>query len=147
MKNLKIGTRIAIGFVAVIVVAMTLGLFANDKLGGIEKSSTEIAANSLPASEEMASTAEELSSQAEVLQSTIAYFRTGETQRARTPQSKKALQTCPAAAAPKRADSRSAAAGLSHLQQAIKGGGAAIELETNGGSTDSRDRDFTPYEA
>jgi methyl-accepting chemotaxis protein len=48
VKNLRIGTRIAAGFAAVIVVAVTLGLFAYSKMGGIEKISNEIARNSLP---------------------------------------------------------------------------------------------------
>ena len=48
MKNLKIGTRITAGFTAVIVIAMALGLFAYGKLGGIDKNSNEMAANSLP---------------------------------------------------------------------------------------------------
>jgi len=48
MKNWKIGTRIAAGFAAVIAVAVVLGLFAYGKLTGIEKSSNEISARSLP---------------------------------------------------------------------------------------------------
>ena len=97
------------------------------------------------ASEEMASTAEELSSQAEVLQSTIAFFHTGDTQRARAPQGRRSLPGHPPAA-PKRTDPRSSAAGLSQMHRAVKNGGTAIELDTNSGSADSRDRDFTAYE-
>jgi methyl-accepting chemotaxis protein len=48
MKNWKIGTRIAAGFAAVIAIALALGLFAYSKLGTIDKSSTQIAASSLP---------------------------------------------------------------------------------------------------
>ncbi len=48
MKNWKIGTRIAAGFAAVIAIALALGLFAYSKLGAIDKSSTQIAASSLP---------------------------------------------------------------------------------------------------
>ena len=48
MKNWKIGTRIAAGFAAVILIAITLGVFAYIKVGTIERSSTQIAANSLP---------------------------------------------------------------------------------------------------
>jgi len=48
MKNWKIGQRIAAGFAAVILIAMTLGLFAYSRLGAIDKNATEITANSLP---------------------------------------------------------------------------------------------------
>jgi hypothetical protein len=33
------------------------------------------------------------------------------------------------------------------MQRPVNRGGTAIELGTNGGSADSRDRDVTPYEA
>jgi methyl-accepting chemotaxis protein len=99
------------------------------------------------ASEEMASTAEELSSQAEVLQSTIAFFKTDETQRVRTPQSRRSAPVRPAAAAPRSAGPRSTAAGLSQMQRAIRGDGTSIELDANNGGADSHDRDFTAYEA
>jgi methyl-accepting chemotaxis protein len=48
MKNWKIGTRITAGFAAVIFIALTLGVFAYSKVGTIEKSSSQIAANALP---------------------------------------------------------------------------------------------------
>jgi methyl-accepting chemotaxis protein len=48
MKNWKIGTRIAAGFAAVIVVALALGLFAYGKVGGIETNAKEVASKSLP---------------------------------------------------------------------------------------------------
>jgi hypothetical protein len=48
MKNWKIGTRIGAGFAAVIAIAMTLGIFAYSKVGGIEKDSKEAAAKALP---------------------------------------------------------------------------------------------------
>lgn len=99
------------------------------------------------ASEEMASTAEELSSQAEVLQSAIAFFKTGETQVARAPQGKKAAQVRHAVAAPKKSDARPTATGLSKLNRAIQGSGTSIDLDTNTGSADARDRDFSTYEA
>jgi methyl-accepting chemotaxis protein len=99
------------------------------------------------ASEEMASTAEELSSQAEVLQSTIAFFKTGEAQRVRTPQGRRSAQPRPAAAPHGAAVPRPAAVGLSQLNRAVTGGGTTIELDANSGGADSRDRDFTAYEA
>jgi methyl-accepting chemotaxis protein len=48
MKNWKIGTRIGAGFAAVIVIAMTLGIFAYSRLSGIGKNATEITLNALP---------------------------------------------------------------------------------------------------
>jgi methyl-accepting chemotaxis protein len=48
MKNWKIGTRIAAGFAAVIVIAMMLGLFAYSQIGTINKSSTAVTADALP---------------------------------------------------------------------------------------------------
>ncbi len=48
MNNLKIGTRIAAGFAVVILIAAALGLYAYTKVGTIEKSANEIAANTLP---------------------------------------------------------------------------------------------------
>ncbi len=48
MKNWKIGTRIAAGFAAVIIVATALGLYAYTKLGTIEKDAREVAVRSLP---------------------------------------------------------------------------------------------------
>ena len=48
MKNWKIGTRIVAGFAAVIAIAMALGFFAYENVGIIEKSSTQIATQSLP---------------------------------------------------------------------------------------------------
>jgi len=97
------------------------------------------------ASEEMASTAEELSGQAEVLQSTIAFFKTGETQRIQPSRNRKSARPMPAAH--KAADSRSTTASLAQMQRAIKGNGAIIDLDSNSGGSDSRDRDFTAYEA
>ncbi|HLJ46061.1 MAG TPA: methyl-accepting chemotaxis protein [Bryobacteraceae bacterium] len=48
MNNWKIGTRIGAGFGAVIVIALTLGMFAYTRVRSIEQRSTEIATNSLP---------------------------------------------------------------------------------------------------
>ncbi len=48
MKNWKIGTRIAAGFAAVIVIAVALGLFAYEQIANIDKSSTAITADALP---------------------------------------------------------------------------------------------------
>jgi len=98
------------------------------------------------ASEEMAATAEELSAQAEVLQSTIAFFNTGEVQRARLPQSKKSAPVRSAAAGHRNPELRSTAAGLSQMHHALKGGGTSIDLDSGNGCADARDGDFTSYE-
>jgi methyl-accepting chemotaxis protein len=99
------------------------------------------------ASEEMASTAEELSSQAEVLQSTIAFFKTGEAQRVREPQSRRRAPARPVASSSRSAGPRSTSVALSQMQRAIQGEGTSIELDTNNGGADARDRDFTAREA
>ena len=98
------------------------------------------------ASEEMASTAEELSGQAEVLQSSIAFFKTGEAQAVRTPRPGKPAPVSHAAAVLRKADPRSSAASLSKMQRAIQRG-TNIDLDSNNGGADARDRDFTNYEA
>ena len=48
MKNWKIGTRIAAGFVASIIVTLTLGIFAYGRIGAINKDSLGITRNSMP---------------------------------------------------------------------------------------------------
>ncbi len=100
------------------------------------------------ASEEMASTAEELSSQAEVLQSAIAFFKTGEKQAARVPQSRKECAGPPLRAAPQAGRCRAPLQPRwAKLQRAVHPSGTSIDLDSNNGSADARDRDFTAYEA
>lgn len=90
------------------------------------------------ASEEMASTAEELSSQAEVLQGAIGFFKLDDSQPVRTVPRR----------TPRTREARpSTSADLHRLQQAVKNGGSAIELDSNNGNADSRDRDFTRYQS
>jgi methyl-accepting chemotaxis protein len=48
MKNWKIGIRIAVGFAAVIVIAMMLGFFAYNRVSQIALRSVDISENSLP---------------------------------------------------------------------------------------------------
>jgi len=48
MKNWKIGTRIAAGFTAVILIALVLGIFAYGQIGRIDRDARDIASNSLP---------------------------------------------------------------------------------------------------
>jgi methyl-accepting chemotaxis protein len=91
------------------------------------------------ASEEMASTSEELSSQAEMLRSAVAFFKTGDGHRTNS------LPVQPRqATVRRRTDVRSATAGLAKLSRAVKG--PSIQLDTNNGSADPHDRDFTAYQ-
>ena len=48
MNQFKIGARIATGFIAVIVITLALGIFAYTGIGSIQKSATNITADSLP---------------------------------------------------------------------------------------------------
>ena len=91
------------------------------------------------ASEEMASTAEELSSQAVMLKSAVAFFKTGETQQVRQAPVRRAAQ-------PTAQHRTGAGAGLARMQHAVRSAGARIDLESNHGAADARDRDFAPYE-
>jgi len=99
------------------------------------------------ASEQMAATAEELSSQAEMLQSTIAFFKTGENARApqarsrRTGSSATARTRTPASRTPEASPTQS----LAKMQRAMQPNGLDIDLDSNNGDTDARDRDFARY--
>jgi methyl-accepting chemotaxis protein len=102
------------------------------------------------ASEEMAATAEELSSQAEVLESTIGFFKTGDSEQVRRPQARKTAASAHGrhqAASPRAGGSQSTTAALAKMRQAVRSSGTSIELDTNNGGADSRDRDFAPYQA
>ena len=93
------------------------------------------------ASEEMASTAEELSGQGQLLQSSIGFFKIDSSQRAPATQAK---PTDARAKNNRRPARREFPAG--ELVQAYRPGkpnGAGIELGTNTGNGDSRDKDFT----
>jgi methyl-accepting chemotaxis protein len=48
MKNWNIGTRITVGFTAVIAIAMTLGIFAHTLIGTIGEDSTSITGSAMP---------------------------------------------------------------------------------------------------
>jgi methyl-accepting chemotaxis protein len=48
MKNWKVGTRIVVGFGAVILIAIVLGIFAQSRVGVINASSSRITATSMP---------------------------------------------------------------------------------------------------
>ncbi|MEI9972944.1 MAG: methyl-accepting chemotaxis protein [Ignavibacteriota bacterium] len=97
------------------------------------------------ASEEMASTSEELSSQAEVLQSTIGFFKTGETYRGVSIRGRRSVASRQAAR-PRPADAQATTVGLSKLSRAVKSTGPSIDLDLNNGGADAHDRDFTAYQ-
>ncbi len=90
------------------------------------------------ASEEMASTAEELSSQSVTLQASIGFFRTGDAPPPEKLISRKTSGFTHATPA--------ATGGLAHMHRAVRSGGASIDLESNRGGGDARDRDFAPYQ-
>ena len=95
------------------------------------------------ASQEMASTATELSSQAEGLQSTIAFFKNGETLHIQRPPARKPVSNAVrprGGAAP-----QLHAAGLTKMNHAVTSAGLAISLDSNQGGADPRDRDFEPF--
>jgi methyl-accepting chemotaxis protein len=99
------------------------------------------------ASEEMASTAEELSSQAEVLQSSIGFFKIENGSRAgisRAVKPSTPIRKRPAL--PRPSSGQSSAASLSHMNYAVNSAGPTIELGSNTGDFDSRDREFAPYQ-
>ena len=98
------------------------------------------------ASEEMAATATELSSQADVLQSTISFFNTGESRSSSHQSIRKSSSSRPPARG-KVSAPRTSTPGLTELQRAVKSSGTSIDLNSNNGSPDSRDHEFTSYES
>ena len=98
------------------------------------------------ASEEMAATADELSGQAENLQAAIGFFRVGDGDRAAGPAKGHAA---PAShRAPARNGTRARAVASRPAVDQIRpsgSNGAHIELGTNTGDGDARDRDFAPF--
>jgi methyl-accepting chemotaxis protein len=101
------------------------------------------------ASEEMASSAEELSEQAQRLQSAIAFFKVSE----EDSQAANSQRTSAAPAAPQRKtavrrDLAQAADGIAQRRaRSGKSNGATIELGAQSGGNDSRDNEFSPYQA
>ncbi len=99
------------------------------------------------ASEEMASTAEELASQADALQSAIGFFKLEDAGRGGVP--RKARVAAPSRKKPAlklNADIRHTTLDLANVQRAVKSAGPKIELGSNTGSADSRDREFAAYQ-
>jgi len=97
------------------------------------------------ASEEMASTAEELSSQAEGLHSTISFFRTSDNNQPGQVAARRGVPAFRTRTQDSKAGAPHAMHSLNNLQHAVRPAGTAIELDTNNGSTDARDRDFETY--
>jgi methyl-accepting chemotaxis protein len=89
------------------------------------------------AAEEMSSTSEELASQAEMLQSAIGFFRLEDQPRGRAPREPKHSVA--------RKPAQPHSSGLSNMHRAVKSTGPSIDLDSNTGSDDSRDREFAPY--
>jgi methyl-accepting chemotaxis protein len=102
------------------------------------------------ASEEMASTAEELASQAEVLQSAIGFFKLEDTARgaaARVAKPSKVSSSARGKQVLRRtATPQHTSLDLVSMERATKGAGPKIELGSNTGSADSRDREFAPFQ-
>jgi methyl-accepting chemotaxis protein len=98
------------------------------------------------ASEEMASTSEELASQADALQSAIGFFKLDDGRRGSTSQSARPSAASRKKPAAKRnATPQSASASLSNMDRAVRSAGPSIDLDSNTGDADSRDREFTSY--
>jgi methyl-accepting chemotaxis protein len=95
------------------------------------------------ASEEMASTAQELSGQAELLQTTIGFFKTGESQNRRPALARKAA--APHVKGSRRTDNVGGGS-LARMTRAVTSAGPSIDLDMGSGGADARDRDFAPYE-
>jgi methyl-accepting chemotaxis protein len=96
------------------------------------------------AAEEMASTSEELASQADVLQSSIGFFKLGDERRGGALQSAKP-STRKKPAQQRATNRHPVSASLANIQQAVKPAGPSIELDSNTGSADSRDAEFSAY--
>ena len=93
------------------------------------------------ASDEMASTAEQLSSQADVLKSAIAFFKLGDAPRG-------AVAGPAGTSLPTRGKTTARhTADLARLHHAVKSAGPSIELGSNTGDADARDREFAAYQA
>ena len=95
------------------------------------------------ASQEMASTAQQLASQADVLNAAISFFKLEDNSRGQSPRFQKVSPRKTSVAARKGRVAPSSL-GLANMQRAVAGPG--IELDSNTGAADSRDRDFAAYQ-
>ncbi len=96
------------------------------------------------ASEEMASTAEGLSEQAGLLQSTIAFFSIDDIRRVRQPQSGRKMAGNQGRF--KRNPEAATTNALAKMQHAVRSAGTDIDLPAASGGGDARDRDFVQDE-
>jgi methyl-accepting chemotaxis protein len=111
----------------------------------------QVIQQNMAASEGLASTAQELSSQAEALQAAIAFFKLDDGRRPQTAQIRR-VAPAPVSAPRKMAGSKparpqSTAASLAQMSRAIKSSGPKIDLNPDAGGADDRDREFAPFPA
>ena len=100
------------------------------------------------AAEEMSTGADQLAQQSELLQSAIAIFKLGADQQTVTPRKRPAPVQARAKGLPaKKPEAPSAAAESTHGHRPGKSNGANIDLGANNGNSDSRDSEFTAYQA
>ena len=92
----------------------------------------------------MAASSEELSSQAEILQSSIAFFKMQDSTHQWHPSKREPARP---AAKSRPSGPHSSSQSLAKLQHGVKnaGAGVAIELGENTGTQDAQDREFTSY--
>jgi len=100
------------------------------------------------ASGEMASTSDELASQAESLQASIRFFKLDRNSFGGAPESTSVelapiRKKQPLARPGKRA---AASTSLAKLDRAVRHAGPSIELGSNAGESDARDRDFVAFQ-
>jgi methyl-accepting chemotaxis protein len=97
------------------------------------------------AAEEMASTSEELSGQAEILQSTIAFFKTDGGEQASAKERRHPAR--PGRKPPAPTSASSIAKGLVRMNRAVETGGSTIELAGDSGGAEALDREFARWES
>jgi methyl-accepting chemotaxis protein len=111
----------------------------------------QVIQQNMAASEGLASTAQELSSQAEALQAAIAFFKLDDGRRPQAAQIRRvspgAVMAPRKAAIPKPMRPQSTTGSLAQMSQAIKSSGAKIDLNSDPRGADDRDREFAPFPA
>jgi methyl-accepting chemotaxis protein len=97
------------------------------------------------ASEEMAATATELASQAEVLQSSIGFFKLEDSRPGAPRAARPSVPARKKGVLPRGVNAQPGSASIAKLQHAVTSRGPDIELGSNTGDADSRDREFAAY--